>query len=301
MKKMIFILIYSMILSLKAQAQCPSGYLACGDDCGTNCSWSITEDGILSVWGNDEKNSGQIGIFERIKENGITINTTAPWGVYINNIKNIEIQEGITNLGRFAFNNLESQNPIEIPSSVTSITQGVFYWTRTPEVIIPNSITKIDKSGFGYSSMTQITLPDSLTTIGDGAFRKTNLTSIEIPETVTSIGSLAFDRCYNLQSVILGENVTSIGADAFLNTSAYIYCQEGSGHGGKTCAELVQNSGIEPRKLKIYTIENGKIKVGSKIYNSLDDLPKYTLKRIYTLEEANEAAGSVNRVSIRYR
>ena len=44
-------------------------------------------------------------------------------------------------------------------------------------------------------------------------------------------------------------------------------------------------------------------KVGSKIYNSMEDFAKgnYVRYRIYTVEEANRVAGERNTVTIRYK
>ena len=300
MKKYILILICSMILSLNAYAECPEGILACGDDCGTDCSWSIANDGTLSVWGNGEQNSGQIGTFEKIKEGNKTIGTTAPWGTYISSINNVEIEEGITNLGSDAFGYIQSQNPIEIPSTVQSVSDNAFYRVRASEVIIPESVDTINFQAFAWSFIENATIPQNVTSIGNDAFRGSKLTDIIIPNSVTTIGKRAFRDCHDLQSIIIGDNVTKIGENAFSNTPAYVYCQN-TDENPNRCNDLTNNTGLANGKLKIYTIENGKIKVGSKTYNSSNDLPGYTLKRIYTIEEANAVAGPVNRVSIKYR
>ncbi|MBR6327951.1 MAG: leucine-rich repeat domain-containing protein, partial [Alphaproteobacteria bacterium] len=244
MKKYILILICLMILSLNAYAECPEGILACGDDCGTDCSWSIATDGTLSVWGNGEQNNGQIGTFDTIVEDGKTIGTTAPWGTYISNINNVEIEEGITNLGRYAFGYIQSQNPIEIPSTVASVSSGAFYRVRAPEVVISENVDTINYQAFAWSFIENATIPQNVTSIGNDAFRGSTLTDIIIPNSVTTIGARAFSVCPDLQSIIIGDNVTTIAKDAFIGTPAYVYCQNTADNPNR-CRDLMTNSGLE--------------------------------------------------------
>ncbi|MBR1915683.1 MAG: hypothetical protein IJ830_04525, partial [Alphaproteobacteria bacterium] len=58
----------------------------------------------------------------------------------------------------------------------------------------------------------------------------------------------------------------------------------------KNCQEILNSNG-QP------------FKVGSKIYNSIQDFANgnYVKHRIYTIDEANRIAGDKNRVSIKYR
>ena len=235
--------------------------------------------------------------------------TDAPWNDeagHLNLITNVVIEEGITSVGDRAFTHALNLQNVSLPEGLESVGCHAFYLTDLTSVDLPSTVVRIgnmngDGGGsFQYTNMTQINLPEGLKTISSSTFRSTPLESIVIPDSVETIGKQAFSYNQNLKSVVIGDGVTTINAKAFDGTSAYVYCQE-SGHGGKSCANLVAGTGLASDKLKIYTIENGKIKVGSKTYNSLDELPQYTLRRIYTLKEAEAAAGKVNTVKIRYR
>ena len=125
-------------------------------DSGTtgDCQWTFDEStGTLTISGN-----GKIA--------------NVPWKIYNFLIKNIVIEDGVTSICDYAFN--ECKN-------LTSIT-------------IPNSVTSIGKSAFeGSSNLTSIKISDSVTSIGDDAFNGcSSLTSITIPNSVTSIGGYAF-------------------------------------------------------------------------------------------------------------
>ena len=69
--------------------------------------------------------------------------------------------------------------------------------------------------------------------------------------------------------------------------------------------QILGNSfvGVTPRIISYSIDKNGQIKADAKTYASLDDLASgnHIVKRIYTIDEANEVAGKVNSVKIRYR
>ena len=108
---------------------------------------------------------------------------------YVGSGGNVVIPEGVTSIGRSAFENC---------SSLTSVT-------------IPESVTEI-----GWSAFENCSSLASVTSIGDSAFENCrSLTSVVIPERVTYIGGYAFKNCSNLTSVTIPASVTSIGYEAF--------------------------------------------------------------------------------------
>ena len=197
---------------------------------GDNLTWTLTCDSVLTISG-----TGAMADYssEQIPQ--------TPWNSYLSEIKSVVIEEGATNIGRWAFGNCTSLTSVEIPNSVTSIGNKAFcncsgltsvtipnsvtsigdwafaYCSGLTSVTIPNSVTSIGSSAFAYcSSLTSVTIPNSVTSIGDGAFDGcTGLTSVTIPNSVTSIGDVAFSGCTGLTSVTIGNSVTSIGDGAF--------------------------------------------------------------------------------------
>jgi hypothetical protein len=119
----------------------------------------------------------------------------SPWYSYRENIRAVMIENGVTNIGQYAFQNC---------SSLTSVT-------------IPNLVTTIGDMAFdGCSSLTSVTIPNSVTLIRDYAFRDcSSLTSVTIPNSVTTIGRFAFSGCSGMTSVTIANGVTSIGEFAF--------------------------------------------------------------------------------------
>ncbi|HCF35164.1 MAG TPA: hypothetical protein DER15_07640 [Clostridiales bacterium] len=105
----------------------------------------------------------------------------SPYYNYKESIKTVEIQNEVTSIGNYAFENCKSLTSIEISSNVTIIGDDAFAYC---------------------TNLTSIEIPSSVTSIGSSAFLDcTNLTSIEIPSSVTSVGYYAFSECTSLNSI----------------------------------------------------------------------------------------------------
>ncbi len=144
--------------------------------------------------------------------------TNTPWWGLRSDICEIVIEEGITNIGDYSFENFGCLTSVKIPGSVTQIGKSAFYGcTGLASIKIPESMIQIGESAFGLcTGLTSIEIPGSVTQIGKSAFYEcTGLTSIEIPESVTQIGESAFKSCTGLVSVGIPESVTQIGKSAF--------------------------------------------------------------------------------------
>ena len=161
----------------------------------------------------------------------------------IDNVKNIEIGDGIEKIGDYAFyscsqlvkiiipnsvisigdatfRNCGNLTSITIPDNVTSIGSMAFHrCSKLTSIKIPEGMISISDHTFAYcKSLSSITIPDSVTSIGTSAFVGcSSLTSIMIPKGVTRIEGDTFEDCSNLISIIIPERVTSIGRGAFYN------------------------------------------------------------------------------------
>ncbi|MBR2300239.1 MAG: leucine-rich repeat domain-containing protein [Alphaproteobacteria bacterium] len=242
-------------------------------------------------------------------DNHLILKTYAPWNDeegHLSQITNIVVEEGITSVGNKSFAGAVNLQNVSLPDGLEAIGQHAFYLTGLTSVSLPASLETIGNitgsggGSFQYTNLTSIELPDGLKTISSSVFRNTLIESVVIPDSVEIIGTRAFLNNENLKSVIIGDGVVSIGREAFANTPAYIYCQNTA---ERSCADLIgENNSDALGRLKIYSIDDkGRIKVGSKTYTSLNDLPKYVLRRIYTVEEATAASGEKNTVILRYK
>ncbi|MCX6879917.1 MAG: leucine-rich repeat protein [Verrucomicrobia bacterium] len=113
-----------------------------------------------------------------------------------------------------AFYGCSSLTNITIPTSVTSIRDGVFANCQSlTSVTIPNSVNSIGDWAFcNCSSLTSVTIPNSVPSIGESAFFGcSSLTNITIGNSVTSIGDWAFSDCNSLTAVYFKGNAPILG------------------------------------------------------------------------------------------
>ncbi len=156
--------------------------------CGENLTWMLLEGDILHISG-----SGEMADYDY---------SNNPWSTYKAEIKTVQIEQGVTSIGDYAFDGCYSLTSVTLPESVTRIG---------------------DRAFLGCSSLTSVTLPENVTSIGDYAFDGCySLISVTIPEGVTSIGSEAFFGCSSLATVTIPQSVTSIGEWAFHGCSSLI-------------------------------------------------------------------------------
>ena len=198
MKKIIPILLIMALIVLSLPV------VALADpSCGDSCTYNIDSEGKLVITG-----SG------KIKDRAFDLN---------NQIKTVEIGEGITEIGEWAFAN-DSYSEVKIPASVKKIGKGAFAYTYSLKkvTIAENSVLEtIEADAFCGADFPEITIPASVKTIGSGAFcgfeKPLNVTFLGCP---TSIHAEAF--AYSTVRVTIAEGVKwTYGATAFGDT---FYC-----------------------------------------------------------------------------
>ena len=177
--KQIYILLITLLMGLSANAE-ESGI------CGPDLRWHLTDNGVLTISGKGKMNDYSY-------YNRVPYDYRAPWDNNI--IKLIIIGDGVTTIGKYAFQGCSALTSVTIPNSVTTIGEEAFnICSALTSVTIPNSVTKIGRGAFsGCNTLTSVTISNSVTYIGNYAFYNCNrLTSITIPNSVTTIGEYVF-------------------------------------------------------------------------------------------------------------
>lgn len=150
-----------------------------GGSLGNNLSWVLDCDGLLTISGN--------GPMENFNDG-----SDGAWRPFIGAyITGVIIEEGVTTVGNYAFEDLN--NDVENTSHITTVS-------------LPSTVTEIGEAAFILCDrLTDIRLPDGLESIGESAFEEcTGLTEITIPGSVASIGDYAFNGCADLSNVYYG-------------------------------------------------------------------------------------------------
>ena len=158
--------------------------------CGEHITWTLSESGELVLSGSGEMYDYSLKNLEY-----------APWYEVRKKIKSIQISDGITHIGAYAFYKCEN---------VTTVNT------------LPNSITTIGAYAFSWCHITEIELPDNLENITDGMLDDCRyLKKVTFPKKLKIIGKYAFSMCVGLNSVEIPEGVVSIGDGAFAACGNY--------------------------------------------------------------------------------
>lgn len=199
MKMKFFTLLFAILASVGT---------VCADSgtCGKNLTWDLTN-GVLTISGTGSMANYNLG--------------SAPWFSWHSNIKTVDIQNGVTSIGSYAFFNCSSLTSVSIGDSVTNI--GAYAFSGCTGLPVINNIRYADKCLIEVvnKTLSSYIIKDDTRLIGSNAFRDCKvLTSISIPDSVKSIGENAFYDCSNMTSVTIGNGVTSIGGYAFYGCSS---------------------------------------------------------------------------------
>jgi len=126
-------------------------------------------------------------------------------------LKEIELCEGLLEIGKHAFKECTSLKKITIPSSVTIIQRGAFRGcVKLEEVKLCTGLQEIRERAFkNCRSLSSIGIPSTVTKICEEAFYETPLLSVDIPIGVSEIGPWAFYGGI-FPTARLGSNITQI-------------------------------------------------------------------------------------------
>ena len=197
--------------SIAPAAETEATELATGS-CGTNLTWRLTDDGVLTISGTGAMTS-------------YSTSNLAPWNSYKNSITSLVVESGVTTIGNYAFYNCNQLVTASLPDSVTTLYTAAFRnCTALTNVNLPANLGNwglSDNVFNGCTSLTQITIPSKVKYIQGYAFLNCSaLTSVSIPEGVTSIGNSAFKGCSSLTELTLPGSVNTISTSAFADCSA---------------------------------------------------------------------------------
>ena len=125
--------------------------------------------------------------------------------------------QNLSMMGEFLFSGCKSLTSYTLPTSVNTVSYGMFTRSGLKSITLHEGVTEIDDCAFQEAAaLATVDFPDSLQTIGDSAFASTGLTSLHIGSNVRSIGGYAFLSC-PITKLIIDEGVKTIGNSAFMS------------------------------------------------------------------------------------
>ena len=218
-------------------------------------------------------------------------------------LKTLNIMNGVTSIGKSAFEGSTGLTSVIIGNGATSIGERAFFGcSGLISITIPESVTSIGNAAFfGCSGLTEINWnagsvsinSDSKVfynagkagagikvTFGDNVQRipaylfyvsysssSPKIKSVTIPDSVTSIGESAFSGCTGLMSITIPDSVTSIGKSAFEGSTSLTSVIIGNGVTGIDERAFYGCSGL----ISI-TIPNGVIGIGGSAFSKCTGL-----------------------------
>ena len=173
---------------------------------GDDITWTLNSMGVLTVTGTGAMPSD------------------ASWNSYAGQLTEVVIEEGITEIGDYAFSGCTALVAITIPESVTEIGYRAFEGTAWYDNH-PDGVIYIGGMLYGYKGEmpenTSIEVREGIVNIAAGAFDyQPNLIAITLPESLIKIGDYAFEECYNLGAISFPDKLTEIGEGAFFYCSS---------------------------------------------------------------------------------
>lgn len=185
---------------------------------------------------------------------------------YPNNMTTLIVEEGITALGDFSFDQCKSLK----------------------NVVLPNSLKKTGMCTFRKCPIESINIPNGLTNVGNYTFDSTELLSVYVPGSVVTLGDSgvfdehAFFNCRQLQNIIVDvSNANYASVDGVLfNKAANILYQYPSGRAGdytvpNGTTELFHEAFYGATKLTAIYIPKSVTKIGQQCFmycTSLKDI-----------------------------
>ena len=131
---------------------------------------------------------------------------------------NLDACQSLSTIGMYAFANCSNFTQFVMPTSVTSLGEGAFYYNET----IADATVRGDIPDFvfaGNKSMRNIYFNGNPTTVGKYALARTGIERLTVPEGISTIDEGAFYETTALDSLSLPKSLTNVGSKAFSSTA----------------------------------------------------------------------------------
>ena len=184
--------------NLDSDENVPETLAVTNGSCGANLTW-IFSAGTLTITGSGD-------MYDYTKN-------SAPWDDLSEDIIQISLPEGLSEVGNFSFYNCKNISTITIPSSVTRVGESAFARCKELQMVnFGNSIRTIENAAFmDCRKLKSINLPNNLTSIGMKSFyRCESITSVTIPSSVTQMGVSVFAYCKSLVSANIKASIKAL-------------------------------------------------------------------------------------------
>ncbi|MDY5991269.1 MAG: leucine-rich repeat domain-containing protein [Oscillospiraceae bacterium] len=157
--------------------------------CGENLTW------VLDI------STGKLKISGKGEMEKYNYSPNSPWYDDRAYIKSIDVENGVTSIGDYAFYNCIYVESVKLPNTLIKIGEYAFYNLKLLNSIdLPNNIEKIGQSAFIFCK---------------------SIESIKIPNKLQVLEKSVFSNCYKLNKIVVSASVKEIMENAFASNAAY--------------------------------------------------------------------------------
>lgn len=215
----------AMLCTVPPQTQKPlrtalAAYSVSSGKCGDNLTWEL------------DRNTHTLTISGEGDMYDWTLQQPPNWTQFKDSIHSIDIAEGVSSIGDYAFYRIGADNACRdyswsaiLPESLTRIGKSAFEECEMlGSVRIGDGVTEIGKGAFADCvEMTSVRLPQNLTALSPACFAGCrNLETIHLPEHLTRIPERCFEYCTHLKTVLFPQGLTEICDSAFIYCTYYV-------------------------------------------------------------------------------
>lgn len=170
----------------------------------SECNVVLTSDGKLTVSKLDYD-----GVMEDMNSY-----QSSKWRCFSNLVTSVEIQEGVTRIGDYAFYNMQNISSVSFPNSLTSIGDGAFMdCSITGDLVLPENLESIGEKCFSMvpKSLSTISVPASVTSIGKCAFENKGASNKTSTNVLTAINVAAANPNYcSVDGILYSKDMTTL-------------------------------------------------------------------------------------------
>ena len=169
---------------------------------GSSLTWALDETGTLTISG-----TGRMRDYYELDEDREREWAPAPWYSYKDQVTRIIVEEGVVDIGMYAFKEMDKVTQVRLPSTLETIWGYVFEGCAALSDLEILHVDTISTSAFeGCSALSDLMLPEGIVTIYTRAFYNcSGLRSVSIPASLKTFGDESFGRCTALEAVRISD------------------------------------------------------------------------------------------------
>lgn len=179
--------------------------------CGNDARWTYYNDGTLVISGSGAMTNYSIPASPQTD--------ARPYAKYLSGIRKIVIEDGITQIGDFAFFAFIQASSVQIAETVNTIGYGAFMGSGIETLTTPSSLQIISTQAFELCTYLTIVDVKSACTIGQRAFggcKNLNTVFFDSGESLT-LSDQCFAECPKLERMRFGSVIVSFPTTVYMN------------------------------------------------------------------------------------